>query len=144
MRCLTYWEWTWCYSLHRKTHFDYLSLPSLSLSARPPWLYLNQWDESPSPRLQHHSRRETDPLWMGKPTLPSTWVGASQFPPVEAFEFGTSLILIPLLCGLKNHVIIGSTLLRGRFLIINLIKICVEWPQTMGEGSIYRGANFDF
>jgi hypothetical protein len=44
------------------------------------------------------------------------------FPPVEALEFGTSPILVPLLCGLKNHDIISSALLGGRFLIVNLIE----------------------
>jgi hypothetical protein len=41
---------------------------------------------------------------------------------MEAFEFGTSLILLPPLCGLKNHVIIDSALPGGRFLIIDLIE----------------------
>jgi hypothetical protein len=41
---------------------------------------------------------------------------------VETLEFGPSLILIPLLCGLKNHDIIGSALLGGSFLILNLIE----------------------
>jgi hypothetical protein len=41
---------------------------------------------------------------------------------VETLEFGTSLILVPLLCGLKNHVIVGSTLPEGRLLIVNLIE----------------------
>jgi hypothetical protein len=41
---------------------------------------------------------------------------------VEALEFGTSPILVPLLCGLKNHGIIGSALPGGRFLIVNLIE----------------------
>jgi hypothetical protein len=44
------------------------------------------------------------------------------FSPVEAIEFGTSLILVPLLCDLKNHGIIGSALPMRRFLIINLIE----------------------
>jgi hypothetical protein len=44
------------------------------------------------------------------------------FPPVEALGFGTSLILIPLFYGLKNHVIVGSTLPGGRFFIVNLIE----------------------
>jgi hypothetical protein len=41
---------------------------------------------------------------------------------MEALEFKTSPILVPLLCGLKNHVIIGSALPEERFLIINLIE----------------------
>jgi hypothetical protein len=44
------------------------------------------------------------------------------FSPVEVLEFGTSLILVPLLCVLKNHGIIGSALPRGRLLIVNLIE----------------------
>jgi hypothetical protein len=41
---------------------------------------------------------------------------------VEALKFETSSILIPLLCGLNNHGIIGSVSTGGRFLIINLIE----------------------
>jgi hypothetical protein len=41
---------------------------------------------------------------------------------VEALEFGTSPILVPLICGLKNHGIVGSALPGRRFLIINLIE----------------------
>jgi hypothetical protein len=41
---------------------------------------------------------------------------------MEALEFRTSLILVPLLCGLKNHGIVGSTLLGERLLIVNLIE----------------------
>jgi hypothetical protein len=41
---------------------------------------------------------------------------------VETLEFGISLILVPLLYGLKNHVIVGSVLPEGRLLIINLIE----------------------
>jgi hypothetical protein len=44
------------------------------------------------------------------------------FPPVEAFELGIRLILLPLLCGLKNYVIVSSALPEGRFLIIDLIE----------------------
>jgi hypothetical protein len=45
------------------------------------------------------------------------------FPPVEALEFRpSSLILVPLLCGLENHGIVGSTLSAERFLIIDLIN----------------------
>jgi hypothetical protein len=44
------------------------------------------------------------------------------FPLVKAFEFGHNLILIPLLYGLKNHDIVGSALLGGRFFIVNLIE----------------------
>jgi hypothetical protein len=44
------------------------------------------------------------------------------FPPLEALEFEPSLILVPLLCGLKNHDIIGSALSGERFLIVNLIE----------------------
>jgi hypothetical protein len=44
------------------------------------------------------------------------------FPPVEAIEFGTSLILVSLLCGLKNYDIVGSVLPGGRLLIVNLIE----------------------
>jgi hypothetical protein len=47
---------------------------------------------------------------------------AHNFPPVETIKFGTSLILIPLLYGLKNHVIVGSALPGRRVLIINLIE----------------------
>jgi hypothetical protein len=35
----------------------------------------------------------------------------------EALEFRVSSILVPLLCDLKNHVIIGSALPRERLLI---------------------------
>jgi hypothetical protein len=41
---------------------------------------------------------------------------------VEALKFGTSLILVSLLCDLNNYVIIGSALPVRRFLIINLIE----------------------
>jgi hypothetical protein len=41
---------------------------------------------------------------------------------VEALEFGTSPILVSLLCDLKNHAIIGSALPVRRLLIINLIE----------------------
>jgi hypothetical protein len=41
---------------------------------------------------------------------------------VKALTFGPNPILIPLLCGLKNHDIIGSALSKGRFLIVNLIE----------------------
>jgi hypothetical protein len=41
---------------------------------------------------------------------------------MEALEFGTSPILLPLLCGLKNHDIIGFALSGGRLLIVNLIE----------------------
>jgi hypothetical protein len=41
---------------------------------------------------------------------------------VEALEFSPSPILVPLLCGLKNHDIVGSTLPGGSFLIVNLIE----------------------
>jgi hypothetical protein len=44
------------------------------------------------------------------------------FPPVEALEFGTSPILVPLLCGLKNYSIVGSALPGGRLLIVNFIE----------------------
>jgi hypothetical protein len=44
------------------------------------------------------------------------------FPLVETLEFETSLILVPLLCGLKNYGIIGSALPRERLLIVNLIE----------------------
>jgi hypothetical protein len=63
-----------------------------------------------------------DPLWMRQPTLPFTWVGASQLSTSGALEFGISPILISLFCNLKNHGIIGSALSGRRFLIINLIK----------------------
>jgi hypothetical protein len=42
---------------------------------------------------------------------------------VEVFEFGpSSLILVPLLCGLKNYGIVGSALPAESFLIVNLIE----------------------
>jgi hypothetical protein len=41
---------------------------------------------------------------------------------VEALEFRASPIFVPLLCSLKNRVIIGSALPGGRFLIMNLIE----------------------
>jgi hypothetical protein len=44
------------------------------------------------------------------------------FPTVEVLKFGTSLILVPLLYGLKNHGIVNSALPGGRFFIINLIE----------------------
>jgi hypothetical protein len=44
------------------------------------------------------------------------------FPPVEALEFETSLILVPLLYDLKNYDIVGSALSGESFLIINLIE----------------------
>jgi hypothetical protein len=46
----------------------------------------------------------------------------NSFPPVEALEFSTSPILVSLLCDLKNHDIVGSSLSVRRFLIINLIE----------------------
>jgi hypothetical protein len=44
------------------------------------------------------------------------------FPPMDALKFRTSLIFMPLFCGLKNHDIIGSALTGGRLLIVNLIE----------------------
>jgi hypothetical protein len=42
---------------------------------------------------------------------------------LEALEFRpSSLILVLLLCGLKNHLIVDSALLAGRFLIVYLIE----------------------
>jgi hypothetical protein len=41
---------------------------------------------------------------------------------VETLEFSISLILVSLLCDLKNHAIVGSTLSVRRFFIINLIE----------------------
>jgi hypothetical protein len=41
---------------------------------------------------------------------------------VEALKFSTSLILVSLLCDLKNYAIIDSVLPVQRFLIINLIE----------------------
>jgi predicted transcriptional regulator len=41
---------------------------------------------------------------------------------METLEFGLSPILVPLLCGLKNYDIIGSTLHGGSFLIVNFIE----------------------
>jgi hypothetical protein len=41
---------------------------------------------------------------------------------VEVLEFDTSLILVSIICGLKNHDIVGSALPVRRFLIINLIE----------------------
>jgi hypothetical protein len=41
---------------------------------------------------------------------------------VEALEFGPSPIFVPLLCGLKNHDIVGSALSGGNLLIVNLIE----------------------
>jgi hypothetical protein len=41
---------------------------------------------------------------------------------VEAFEFELNPIIVPLLCGLKNHDIVGSVLAGGSFLIVNLIE----------------------
>jgi hypothetical protein len=41
---------------------------------------------------------------------------------VEALEFGTSPILLLLLCSLKNHGIVSSTLPGGRLLNVNLIE----------------------
>jgi hypothetical protein len=46
----------------------------------------------------------------------------NSFPPVEALEFGTSLILVSLLYDIKNHAIVGSALFVRIFLIINLIE----------------------
>jgi hypothetical protein len=40
---------------------------------------------------------------------------------VEALEFRPNLILVLLLCGLKNHIV-GSALPGGSFLIVNLIE----------------------
>jgi hypothetical protein len=37
-------------------------------------------------------------------------------------KFGTSRILVPLFCGLKNHDIVGSALPGGRLLNVNLIE----------------------
>jgi hypothetical protein len=39
------------------------------------------------------------------------------FPPIEALEFETSLILVSLLYGLKNHDIVGFILAEGRLFI---------------------------
>jgi hypothetical protein len=46
----------------------------------------------------------------------------NSFPPVEALKFDISLILVSLLCDLKNHAIIDSVLHVQRFLIIKLIE----------------------
>jgi hypothetical protein len=54
---------------------------------------------------------------------------------VEALEFGTSPILVTLLCGLKNHGIVGSALPGGRFLIINLIE--QEYLLVVGYPMIF-------
>jgi hypothetical protein len=57
----------------------------------------------------------------------------NSFPAVEALEFSTSLIFVPLLCGLKNHDIVGSALPLRRLLIINLIEqgylVVVSYPM---------------
>jgi hypothetical protein len=45
------------------------------------------------------------------------------FPQVEELEFGpSSLILVPLLCGLKKYGIVSSALPTESFLIVNLIE----------------------
>jgi hypothetical protein len=45
------------------------------------------------------------------------------FSPVEALEFTpSSLILVPLICGLENYGIIDSALPTRRFLIVDLIE----------------------
>jgi hypothetical protein len=45
------------------------------------------------------------------------------FPPVEVLKFvPSSLILVPQLCDLENHGIVGSALPAGRFLIVYLIE----------------------
>jgi hypothetical protein len=51
---------------------------------------------------------------------------------VEALEFiPSNPILVTLLCGLKNHGIVGSDLPAGSFLIVNLIE----------QGSVVDGAD---
>jgi hypothetical protein len=56
----------------------------------------------------------------------------NSFLAVEALEFSTSLIFVPLLCGLKNLDIVGSALPLRRLLIINLIEqgylVVVSYP----------------
>jgi hypothetical protein len=47
---------------------------------------------------------------------------SNSFPPVEALEFVTGPILIPLIYGLKNYGISGFALHVWRLLIINLIE----------------------
>jgi hypothetical protein len=66
--------------------------------------------ESSPPRLHPHSRRQMHPLWMGIRPCPPLGLGPNNFLSVEAFEFDTSPILVSLLCGLKNHDIVGSAL----------------------------------
>jgi hypothetical protein len=74
---------------------------------------------------------------------------------VEALEFDTSLILVSLLCDLKNYAIIGSTLPVRRFLIINLIEqgylLVVGYPMifsifhsmvTMRLGGVVVGVSY--
>jgi hypothetical protein len=42
---------------------------------------------------------------------------------VKSLEFGaSSAILVPLLCSLKDHDIIGSALLAGSLLIVDLVE----------------------
>jgi hypothetical protein len=57
----------------------------------------------------------------------------NNFSPVNALKFGTSLILVPLLYGLKKHDIVDSALPGGRFLIINLIEqgclLVIDYPM---------------
>jgi hypothetical protein len=54
---------------------------------------------------------------------------------VEALEFGTSPILVSLLCDLKNHAIVGFALPVQRFLIINLIE--QEYLLVLGYTMIF-------
>jgi hypothetical protein len=61
--------------------------------------------------------------WGIQPCPPLALIPNS-FPSVEALEFGTSLILISLLCNLNNYAIVDSALLVQKLLIINLIE---EW-----------------
>jgi hypothetical protein len=95
--------------LRRKTHFDYLSLPSLSPFARSSWLYPTNGIS----RLLDISLTRGDKCiqcgWGIRP-CPLFGLMPNSFPPVEALEFDTSLILVSLLYGLKNYDIVGSAL----------------------------------
>jgi hypothetical protein len=59
---------------------------------------------------------------------------------VEALELRVSnLALVPLLCGLEHHVIMGSALPARRFLVVDLIKqehvLVNRWTSGLSDSS---------
>jgi hypothetical protein len=58
---------------------------------------------------------------------------------VKAFEFRpSSLILVPLICDLKNHDIVGSALPVEKFLIIDLIEQGRLFVVSLVGGFFYK------